>query len=66
MQPFTAFLATEHLNDLLREADEARRAALVRAGARGDSRPASTGGRLSAAARRVRLSLGTGAKAARA
>jgi hypothetical protein len=66
MQPFTAFLAAEHLSDLLREADEARRAALVRADARGESRPASTVGRLTAAARRVRPGLGSGAKPARA
>ncbi len=30
MHPFTAFLAAEHLQDLLREADDERRAALVR------------------------------------
>jgi hypothetical protein len=30
MHPFTAFLAAEHLQDLLREADDERRAVLVR------------------------------------
>lgn len=65
MQPFTAFLAAEHLNDLLREADEVRRAALVRTGSQVGSRPTSAIGRLTAAARRLRLSAGARVRPAR-
>jgi len=54
MHAITALLATEHLNDLLREADNERRVALVRSG---QPTPPSRGGGLTS---RLAAALGRG------
>ena len=54
MNPFLAQLATEHLQDLLREADEARRWKLIRAAERRPARSLSLGQRITASVARFR------------
>lgn len=57
MNPFIAQLAAEHLKDLLREAEEARRWKLIRAAERRPARSLSLGRRIAAVLRRFRGSL---------
>ena len=57
MNPFIAQLAAEHLQDLLREADQDRRWRLSRSGEGSPRRSLSVGGRIGSALRRLLGSL---------